>query len=149
MVLDSEEEVDATLDDSSSSGSSTPIDCSGLPHLFDRDDQVDRHLDEDDEYGQCTNQPCPNRNAVPGHLPGPSNYWADPIEPHQFAPLPQSVSPSPAPTPLPPVSPVLSPAHLEFALPPLPPSPTPSIDLDFGEDFSDSPQFFLYTMGDI
>ena len=59
LAIDSEEEVDATLDNPSESSA---FDCSGLIHFFDVDENLDRYYDpEDDSYFACDSFPCPNR----------------------------------------------------------------------------------------
>ena len=147
LAIDSEEEVDATLDNPSESSA---FDCSGLIHFFDVDENLDRYYDpEDDSYFACDSFPCPNRYQNLQEPP-PGNLWAVTPEPWQVTPLPPSsteeedlesvyeLSPLLAPTPLPPDAP------LQFA-PPQSPLPT----LDLTENLVDSPQFFLLTMGDI
>ena len=87
LAIDSEEEVNATLDDSSESSA---VDCSGLVHVFDADENLDRyHDEEDDSYYACDRNPCPNRyqntQQPPSHL-----SWALIPEPWQEIPLPPS-----------------------------------------------------------
>ncbi|KAL7284900.1 hypothetical protein ACG7TL_002214 [Trametes sanguinea] len=155
FVLDSEEEVDATLDHPSESSSASLFDCSGLPHLFDWEEHTDRHLrPTTSKYEECDDFPCPHRYDQPGNPSSrTTRTWAEYPNQAQESPLypfSESVfdlfsSPTPiaAPTPVV-VSRSPSPAApLQFA------STTPPISLDFSDDFRDSPQFFLLTMGDI
>ncbi|CDO77616.1 hypothetical protein BN946_scf184946.g9 [Trametes cinnabarina] len=144
---DSEEEVDATLDQSSESSSDSLFDCSGLPHLYDWEEHVDRHRRPGlSTYSECDEFPCLHRYDQPGNPSGRS--WAEypdesqesvlyPLPPESVfdlfsSPTPVVVSHSPSPQ-----------APLQFV------PATPSISLDFSDDFRDSPQFLLFTMGDI
>ncbi|KAH9899128.1 chitin synthase-domain-containing protein [Cubamyces lactineus] len=116
LAIDSEEEVDATLDNPSESSA---FDCSGLIHFFDVDENLDRYYDpEDDSYFACDSFPCPNRYQNLQEPP-PGNLWAVVPEPWQVTPLPPSsteeeedlesvyeLSPLLAPTPLPPDAPL-------------------------------------------
>ncbi|KAL7280538.1 hypothetical protein ACG7TL_005470, partial [Trametes sanguinea] len=149
FVLDSEEEVDTTLDHPSESSSASLFDCSGLPHLFDWEEHTDRHLrPTTSKYEECDDFPCPHRYDQPGNPSSrTTRTWAEylyqaqesllyPFSESVFdlfsAPTPVVVSRSPSPA-----------APLQFV------STTPPISLDFSDDFQDSPQFFLLTMGDI
>ncbi|KAJ2988163.1 hypothetical protein NUW54_g9201 [Trametes sanguinea] len=126
LVLDSEEEVDATLDHSSELSSASLFDCSGLPHLFDWEEHVDRHRRPNTRvYEECDDFPCPNRYDRPGTLS--NHYWAE------YPSLTSSLLPTPV---------VVS--HPETPAAPL--QFEPFISLDFSDDFRESPQFFLLAM---
>ncbi|KAI0362846.1 hypothetical protein BV20DRAFT_1078435, partial [Pilatotrama ljubarskyi] len=128
---DSEDEVDATLSqdsESSSSGSSSPIDCSGRQLIFDVEEGFDRHWDGE-EWTACYNDVCPNRYTQVPHPVALPN-WALPVE--ATVPLSEQSPEAFTPVPLPPTLPTL-PFDLDFSL----------------TDFQDSPQFYLLAMGDI
>ena len=171
--LDSEDEVDATLDNqpSESSSEASSTDCTGLRHLFDREDTLDRYESEDEGWLPCDHFPCPNRYDQAGVITQDSRDWASIPHPSQVpaelvplpqspeaweeVPLPSSVepspSPSPSPTPLPPVSTTPPPRVPTPLIPPELLDLVPELDFtpEPTEDFTDSPQFFLLTMGDI